>query len=86
MANDCVLPQVGTYITFGGIAGGIFFQEFELLHEATSLGYGGWALYVAGMVMCMPVLTTARPLLSPQVGALCGRNAHGLVWALPDLD
>ena len=44
MANDCVPHQVGTYITFGGIAGGIFFQEFELLHEATSLGYGGWAL------------------------------------------
>jgi hypothetical protein len=47
MTSDCPPPQVGTYITFGGIAGGIFFQEFELLHEATSLGYGGWALYVA---------------------------------------
>ena len=44
---------MGTYITFGGIAGGIFFQEFELLHEATSVGYGGWALYVAGMLMVL---------------------------------
>jgi len=49
-----IIPlMVGTYISFGGIAGGIFFQEFAQLHEATAAGYGGWVLYVGGMLMVL---------------------------------
>ena len=44
-----ILPlMTGIYILFGGVAGGIFFQEFAVLHEG-ALGYGSWALCVTGM-------------------------------------
>jgi hypothetical protein len=40
---------VGTYILFGGFAGGIFFREFERLHEGFA-GYGAWAAYATGVL------------------------------------
>ncbi len=46
-----ILPLlVGTYIMFGGVAGGLFFQEFNELHVGR-LGYANWALYVVGMLL-----------------------------------
>ena len=45
-----ILPlMVGTYILFGGIAGGIFFQEFERLHEGFA-GWYAWAFYSVGLL------------------------------------
>lgn len=45
-----ILPlMVGTYILWGGIAGGIFFKEYARLHEGY-VGYAGWGLYVAGVL------------------------------------
>jgi len=47
-----ILPlMVGSFITFGGIAGGIYFREFERLHEGFA-GYAAWAAYSAG-VLCV---------------------------------
>ncbi len=45
-----ILPlMVGTYILFGGVAGGVFFEEFGTLHEGAG-GYGRWVLYAFGMI------------------------------------
>ena len=45
-----ILPMmVGTYILFGGIAGGLFFQEFERLHLGFA-GYYAWAALLSGML------------------------------------
>ena len=45
-----ILPlMVATYILFGGVAGGIYFREFDTLHVGR-LGYWNWALYIAGML------------------------------------
>lgn len=53
-----ILPlMVGTYIFFGGIAGGIFFQEFHRLHEGFA-GYGGWAAYACGLCLVLAGLYT----------------------------
>lgn len=44
-----ILPlMVATYILFGGIAGGLYFNEFGTLHEGFG-GYGRWGLYIGGM-------------------------------------
>ena len=44
-----ILPLlIGTYILFGGVAGGIFFNEFATLHVGRA-GYGNWALYILGL-------------------------------------
>lgn len=46
-----ILPlMVGTFILFGGVAGGIFFREFERLHEGLA-GPAGWPLYIIGMIL-----------------------------------
>ena len=43
-----ILPlMVATYILFGGIAGGIYFREFDNLHLGM-VGWFGWPLYIAG--------------------------------------
>merc|ERR1719326_2697996 len=48
-----IIPlMVGSYILFGGIAGGLFFQEFDTLHEQP-VGYWAWALYIGGMLMVL---------------------------------
>ena len=48
-----ILPlMVATYILFGGIAGGIYFEEFNTLHEGVG-GYGRWGLYVGGMLFVL---------------------------------
>jgi hypothetical protein len=48
-----ILPlMVSTYILFGGIAGGIYFREFDTLHEGVG-GYGRWGLYVGGMLLVL---------------------------------
>ena len=45
-----ILPlMVATYILFGGIAGGIYFREFDTLHLGFA-GVWGWPLYVGGLV------------------------------------
>jgi hypothetical protein len=45
-----ILPlMVGGYILFGGVAGGIFFREFDRLHEG---GPAAWPLYIIG-VLCV---------------------------------
>ena len=39
-----ILPlMVATYILFGGVAGGIYFNEFGTLHHGIG-GYGRWGL------------------------------------------
>ena len=44
-----ILPlMVGTYILFGGVAGGIFFGEFANLHLT-----GSWPLYIMGMLLVL---------------------------------
>lgn len=45
----CARPQT-SFIVFGAIAGGIYFQEFHHLHEG-SVGYGAWPLYILGVLM-----------------------------------
>jgi len=48
-----ILPlMVGTYILFGGVAGGIFFREFATLEEGLA-GAAGWPLYVTGMLLVL---------------------------------
>lgn len=39
---------MGTYILFGGIAGGIYFEEFASLHLT-----GSWPLYITGMLLVL---------------------------------
>jgi len=48
-----ILPlMVATYILFGGVAGGIYFREFDTLHEGMA-GHWGWGLYGGGMLCVM---------------------------------
>jgi hypothetical protein len=74
-----IIPlMVGTYIAFGGIAGGVFFQEFTLLHEATSVGYWGWLLYVVGMLMVLIGLAyIADASISPAIVAAVTDDTGG---------
>lgn len=45
-----ILPlMVATYILFGGIAGGLYFREFDKLHEGMA-GPWGWMFYIIGML------------------------------------
>ena len=65
-----ILPLMqGTYILFGGIAGGIFFGEFAKLHLGMA-GVAGWPLYLAGlgavvggllMIATAPVSSAVQP-------------------------
>ena len=50
-----ILPlMVGTYILFGGVAGGIFFKEFNVLHlSPNGLGYLNWVLYLLGVFLVL---------------------------------
>lgn len=60
-----ILPlMVGTYILFGGMAGGIFFQEFRHLHRGLG-GALGWPLYILGFVavlagLCLIAIASAE--------------------------
>lgn len=65
------MASTGRYILFGGIAGGIYFNEFGTLHEGPG-GYFRWVLYIGGM-MCAPADWIA-------VDAV--RRMRGLLWAL----
>lgn len=48
-----ILPlMVATYILFGGIAGGIYFREFDTLHLGM-VGVAGWPLYVGGLLLVL---------------------------------
>lgn len=73
-----ILPlMVGTYILFGGIAGGLYFNEFSTLH----LGPGGhwrWLLYLGGMALVLYGLyliadasapPAVKPVRSPSDGS-----------------
>lgn len=54
--------MVGTYILFGSVAGGIFYDEFSTLSEATALGAAGWALYIGGtLTMLVGLVLIADP-------------------------
>ena len=44
--------MVATYILFGGIAGGIYFREFDTLHLGM-VGVAGWPLYVGGLLLVL---------------------------------
>ena len=46
-----ILPlMVATYILFGGVAGGLYFREFDKLHENAMVGSAAWALYIGGLL------------------------------------
>ena len=51
------------FIVWGGIAGGIFFQEFNTLHEGPA-GWGGWPIYLFGLTLIMVGLYLVRPDVS----------------------
>ena len=45
-----ILPLlIGTYILFGGVAGGLYFNEFATLHLGIA-GVGNWPIYICGML------------------------------------
>ena len=44
--------MVGIYIVTGGVAGGIFFDEFSRLHLGVA-GVLSWPLYLSGILMVM---------------------------------
>ena len=45
-----ILPLlIGTYILFGGVAGGLYFNEFATLHLGIA-GIGNWPIYITGML------------------------------------
>ena len=86
-----ILPlMVGTYILFGGIAGGIYFGEFRELHKGIA-GWGSWPLYLGGMalVLCGLYLIAdagAQPAAvqpvrqipgEPSVASKCAFSPHG---------
>ena len=51
-----ILPlMVASYILFGGIGGGLYFDEFRTLHLGPG-GYWRWVLYVGGMAMVLIAL------------------------------
>jgi hypothetical protein len=48
-----ILPlMVGSFILFGGVAGGVFFHEFDRLHEG-HVGAFGWVLYISGLLLVL---------------------------------
>jgi len=49
------------FIVWGGIAGGIFFGEFKNLHNGPA-GWGGWPLYLGGLVLIVMGLYLVRPV------------------------
>lgn len=80
-----ILPlMTGTYILFGGIAGGIFFGEFSKLHLGMA-GIASWPLYLAGlgavvggllMIATAPVSGAVQPsAISSDDGAAASATA-----------
>ena len=61
-AATCACVQAN-FIVWGGIAGGIFFQEFNTLHEGPA-GWGGWPIYLFGLTLIMVGLYLVRPDVS----------------------
>ena len=56
-----ILPlMTGIYVLFGGVAGGIFFREFERLDEGL-LGPASWLAYILG-VLCVSLQPTTYSL------------------------
>jgi len=65
-----IIPLMqANFIVWGGIAGGIFFHEFEHVH----LGYakaGSWVLYILGLTLVVVGLYLVRPkIYDDEVGA-----------------
>ena len=54
-----------SYILFGVISGGIFFEEFAGLHNGPA-GMGGWPLFVLGMLAILSGLALIAPPPSAQ--------------------
>ena len=51
-----ILPlMVASYILFGGIGGGLYFDEFRTLHLGPG-GYWRWVLYLGGMALVLIAL------------------------------
>ena len=75
-----ILPlMTGVYILFGGIAGGIFFQEFEVLHEGIA-GPASWAFYILGMlcvVVGLGLIACASMLMEAKLYAEVGTEDAG---------
>ena len=49
------------FIVWGGIAGGIFFQEFKYLSDNPPLYAGNWAAYIFGIVLVVLGLYLVAP-------------------------
>jgi len=66
-----IIPLLqASYILFGAMGSGIFYQEFESLHEEplVPVGYGAWFFYILGMLM---VITGIMLLAPPSSVAAC---------------
>jgi len=64
-----IIPLLqSTYILFGVIAGGIYFQEFTVLSEREVFGIvgGGWIIFITGMFLIMSGLYLIAPPLQMQ--------------------
>jgi len=63
-----IIPLMqSSYILFGVISGGIFFQEFAGLHNGPA-AEGGWVLFILGMVMILFGLYLIAPEPSAEQG------------------
>ena len=56
------------FIVWGGIAGGIFFHEFEHVHLGPLLG-GSWFFYLFGLALVVYGLYLVRPKSSDEVAS-----------------
>lgn len=77
-----ILPlMVGTYILFGGVAGGLFFQEFRSLHNGLAKD-ASWPLYLCGMALVLIGLgciasADVGTSVAPETGAEEGGQGAG---------
>ena len=55
------LPRQANFIVWGGIAGGIFFNEFATLHHHPDVGAAAWAFYFFGLTLILVGLYLVRP-------------------------
>ena len=79
-----ILPlMVGMYVLFGGVAGGIFFEEFGSLGDGAGGATLRWTLYITGMVLAFGgrtqrVQSGHCPSSPPRPGCLRGSLIDGV--------
>jgi len=57
-----IIPLMqANFIVWGGIAGGIFFDEFATLHKHPDVGAAAWGLYIFGLLLIIAGLYLVRP-------------------------